>query len=142
MKNILVAYDFSDDSNKAVQQAIIIAEKFHSHIWLLHVADPEPEFIGFESGPHTTRDQVALELRTEHKELQKTAALLKNSYENITPILVQGSTVETILSQADKTNSDIIFIGSKSKNTLETIFIGSTSEQVVKRAKKTIMICR
>ena len=48
-----------------IDKAIEMAKAFDSKIWLLHVAAPEPEFIGFGVGPQYIRDTRAEELRKE-----------------------------------------------------------------------------
>ena len=57
MKTILVPVDFSDATEPVVETAKRIAGPFKSRIILLHVAEPEPDFIGFEPGPITVRIQ-------------------------------------------------------------------------------------
>ncbi len=141
MNNLLVAYDFSPGSDKAVQLALTIADKFDSHIWLLHVAEPDPEFVGYKPGPGSIRNQIAVELREEHKELQKTASRFSKIYSNITPIIAQGATADTIIFQANKIKANIIFIGSKGKNKLEKLLLGSVSDKVVTDAKVPVLVC-
>lgn len=142
MNNLLVAYDFSGDSDKAAQLAIKLAERFDAHVWMLHVVEPEPEFVGFKAGPGVVRGQVAQEMRKEHQELQLVTNKLKEVYSQITPIAVQGPTVDTILSQAEKLKAEMIFIGSRGKNKIETILLGSVSEKVVHRSSKPVVVCR
>ena len=45
INTILVAYDFSVHSDRALESAITIAKKFDAKIWLIHVAEPEPDFV-------------------------------------------------------------------------------------------------
>ncbi len=142
MNNLLVAYDFSPDSDKAMNLALTIADKFDSHIWLLHIAEPDPEFVGYKPGPDSIRCQIAIELRKEHKELQKRASHFSEIYSNITPIIAQGATADTIISQANKIKADIIFIRSKGKNKLEQLLLGSVSDKVVTDAKIPVLVCR
>lgn len=142
MNKLLVAYDYTSSSDVAIKLAISIAEKFQSHIWLLHVVEPEPDFIGYTPGPQNVREQVAIEYHNEHKKLQSLAGELKNRYSNITPISAQGAVADTILSQADKKNVDLILIGSTGKSKLKSILLGSVSEYVVKNSNKSVLVCR
>ena len=142
MDTLLVAYDFSDSSKKAAQFAIKLAEKFHSHIWLLNVVEPEPEFIGFKTGPKTVREQVALEYHADYKKLQDLEKELRKNYSNISALSVQGATVDTILSQADKLDASLILVGSHSKTNLKILLLGSVSENVVKSSTRPVLVCR
>ena len=142
MKNLLVAYDYSESSDIAVQTAINIAGKFHSHIWLLNIVEPDPEFLGYSPGPDTVMKQVADEYHAEHKKLQEIAMELKQEYENITALSIQGSTVDAILSQAEKLDVDMILLGSKGKGSLKSILLGSVSEDVVRNSNRSVLVCR
>ena len=53
MKTILVPIDFSDATAPVLAQARLFARAFGSQLVLLKVAEPEPDFVGFEPGPQT-----------------------------------------------------------------------------------------
>jgi nucleotide-binding universal stress UspA family protein len=55
MKQILAALDLSAVSDAVVDRAVSIARAFTARLVLLHVAAPDPDFVGFEAGPRTTR---------------------------------------------------------------------------------------
>ena len=67
---LLVAIDFSDNMDTVVAQARTIAEALAAKVWLVHVADPEPAFVGYDVGPQYERDAVAEKFRQEHSALQ------------------------------------------------------------------------
>ena len=77
MKNILVAIEFEDKDSKLINKAKEMAEKFGSKVWIVHVAEPDPDFVGYEVGPQYIRDFRGKELRKEHKLLQKLTTKLK-----------------------------------------------------------------
>ena len=62
MKNILVPIDLSPITDITVEFAARFAKGFGSKIWLVHVAAPDPDFVGFGTGPKYVRDQRADEL--------------------------------------------------------------------------------
>ncbi len=68
-KNILVAVDFNDAVGKILGYAEALALQFDSKVWVVHVADPDPDFVGYEPGPQYIRDFRAEELREEHKKI-------------------------------------------------------------------------
>ncbi|NOR45584.1 MAG: universal stress protein, partial [Candidatus Delongbacteria bacterium] len=55
MKNILAPIDFSDVSEKVIFEAAEFAKAFSCKLWLLHVAAPEPDFVGYTVGPKEER---------------------------------------------------------------------------------------
>lgn len=70
MKNILVTIDFEEKGQVLIEKAAELAEKFNAKLWLVHVAAPDPDFIGYDVGPQYVRDVLAKDLRNEHKLLQ------------------------------------------------------------------------
>ena len=71
MKKILVPVDFSNVTDSTLQAAARLAGALKAELTLLHVAAPEPEFIGYETRPATVRQAVAHQLSAEHKHLQE-----------------------------------------------------------------------
>jgi K+-sensing histidine kinase KdpD len=78
MKNILVTIDFEEKGQVLIDKAAEMAEKFNAKLWLVHVAAPDPEFVGYEVGPQYVRDVLAKDLREEHKLLQNFSSQLKD----------------------------------------------------------------
>lgn len=58
MKNILVAVDLDASSQLLIHAAAEQAEKINAKVWVLHVADPEPDFVGNKAGPQYVRDYL------------------------------------------------------------------------------------
>jgi len=140
MKNIAVAIDFSAVTGAVVEQAALLARAFRAHLWLIHVAAPEPEFVGYEPGPQTVRDQRALELRVEHRSLQALTERLRAEEIEATALLIPGPTVETILHEAEKTKADVIVLGSHGHGFLRRALLGSVSEGVLHDARRPVLI--
>ncbi len=140
MINILAAIDFSEISSTVIDQAAAIAKSFSSKLWLIHVAAPEPDFVGYGTGPQTERDWRAQTLREEHRYLQDKALELEKAGIKVTPLLVQGATVETILNEAAKLKAEMIVIGSHSRSALYKTLVGSVSEGIVRQASCPVLI--
>lgn len=64
--NILVSLDISESSDKVVAAASKLAQAMSAKLYLMHVAEPEPDFIGYGIGPQTVRDSVSEEFHKEH----------------------------------------------------------------------------
>lgn len=139
---ILVAYDFSVVSKNALEVAVTIAEKFDAHIYILHVADPEPGFVGYEVGPDAVRDQMATKYHAEHKKLQSDANQIRGMYQNVTAILAQGSIVETILLEANKLGVEMIVVGAGNKGKLKEVILGSVSKGVINESSLPVLTCK
>jgi nucleotide-binding universal stress UspA family protein len=140
MKNILVTIDFNSMEQLLVDKAFQLAEKFDSKIWLLHIAAPDPDFVGYEVGPQYIRDFRASELRKEHKLLQGFTDALKKKGTNAEGLLVQGATIEVIMEEAKKLNADLIITGHQEHSFLYQAFMGSVSRETMKKSKIPVLI--
>lgn len=140
MKNILVTIDFITNEQILIDKAFQLAEKFDSKIWLIHIAAPDPDFVGYEVGPQYIRDSRASELRKEHKLLQEHANALKVKGINAEGLLVQGPTVEMILKETVKLNIDLIIVGHHKHNFIYNAFVDSVSRETVKNSKIPVLV--
>lgn len=132
---ILAALDFSEVTEKVLDQGERLAEALSAELVLLHVAAPDPEFVGFEAGPETTRQARARELRDEHRRLQEMADALRARGLSAMALLIQGPTVEKILAEAERLGAQFIVIGSHGHGVLHRALLGSVSEGVVRGAR-------
>ena len=67
---LLVAVDFSDSSRIVIDYVKDLANALSGKIWLLHVAEPDPEFVGYDVDPPEMRDVVARRFHREHQQIQ------------------------------------------------------------------------
>jgi nucleotide-binding universal stress UspA family protein len=98
------------------------------------VSAPDPDFVGYEAGPQSVRDQRAQRLRDEHRELQRSADRLRAGGIQATALLIQGPTVEKILSEAERVAADFIVMASHGHGAVHRALLGSVSEGVLRHA--------
>ncbi|MAX71544.1 MAG: universal stress protein [Flavobacteriaceae bacterium] len=134
MKNILVAIDLDGNEQKLLDKAYEFGKAFNAKVWLIHIAAPNPDFVGFEAGPQYIRDERATELREEHQQLQVYADALYNKGIEADGLLVQGATLDMILEESKKLNIDLIIIGHTEHNFIYKAIYGSVSLETVKQA--------
>ncbi len=135
MKNILVALDTDGDAVSLISHAEKLAEKFDAKIWLLHIATPEPDFVGYEVGPQYIRDFRAQELKEEHRHLQELAGKLRGRGLEADSLLIEGPTIEMILEEAKVLKVDLIVIGSHDHSFLYNALVGNTTSGLLKKSK-------
>jgi nucleotide-binding universal stress UspA family protein len=140
MRSILVPVDFSAVTTSVIEHARRIAEAFSSKVCLLHVAAPDPAFVGWDPGPDVVRHQRATDLREEHRQIQDLAQSLREAGIEAQSLLVQGSTVETILERAEKLQADLIIVGSHGHGALYRALLGSISEGIVRHSPCPVLI--
>jgi nucleotide-binding universal stress UspA family protein len=140
MKNILVPVDFSPVTLAVMKQAEAMARCVDGKLWVIHVAAPDPDFVGLDIGPKHVRDWRAAQLREEHRGIQTMALELEERGLDVTPMLVQGPTVELLLNEADKLGIDMIIMGSHGHGALYNALVGTVSEGVLHKAKCPVLI--
>jgi len=140
MKNILVGVDFSDLSAPLVTLATSVAQAHGAAIHLLHVADPDPDFVGYDTGPQATRDAVAEKHREHHRSLQLLADELRAKNIAADALLVQGPTIEKIVGEAERLGADLIMLGAHNKGLVSRVLLGSVSEGVLHAARIPVLI--
>lgn len=140
MKNILLGIDFHDKTEDLIQHSVDFAKKIGAKLWLLHVASPDPDFVGFEAGPQFIRDERAEKLWDEHKKLWKYTQNIEQQGVDADGLLIQGATIETILEESIKLNIDLIIAGYHEHNFLYNAFFGNTSIQIIKESKIPVLV--
>jgi nucleotide-binding universal stress UspA family protein len=157
---ILVGVDGSKNSEKALDYALEIAEKFSASILILNVFQPPPEF-GYQSKmpsqlpasgypQDTISDQSNMstfikDLRKMHEAVLFKAAeraiKLKPKLE-ITTELEEGNTPSQIIATAVNGGFDLIVVGHMGDSPIKEFLLGSTSERVVHQARCAVLIVK
>jgi len=156
---ILVCIDGSEKSQKTLDYALEVAEKFSASIHLLNVFQPPPEF-GNQSNMFQpavsgySQEQTVYaanivsfmkELRWIHEtllsEATDRATKLKPSLK-ITSELKEGDSPSLIVETAVNGHFDLIIIGHKGDSKFNELFLGSTSERVAHQSKCAVLIVK
>jgi len=140
MKNILVTIDFDLKTSILIDKAYELAKAFDSKIWLVHIAAPDPDFVGYQVGPQYIRDSRAHELREEHRQLQEYTKELTKKNIDAEGLLIQGATIEMIILESQKLNIDLIIAGHHKHNFLYKAFVGSVTREIIELSKIPILI--
>ena len=140
MRTILAAIDFSAVTDEVVSRSTSLARAFGARLVLLHVAAPEPDFVGFDPGPKEVRDSRAAELRDEHHQLQTLSEGIREEGLDAKALLVQGPTVETILAEAKRLDAEMIVVGSHGRGAVYRALLGSASEGVIRASQLPVLV--
>lgn len=140
MKSILVAVDFTDVTSEVVAEAERLAKAFGAELSLIHVAEPNPDFVGYEAGPKSVRDAEAKHLREEHRQLHELAEKMRGDGLEVRGLVVQGPTVEKIIEEVDKLKADIIVMGNHQHGPLHRFFLGSATEGVIRENRCPVLV--
>ena len=138
MKTILVPVDFSDTTTAVIDMANKFAATFGSRVVLLHVSEPEPDFVGFEPGPMAVRQTIARDLKAEHQKVEELKASC--GIANVLALHIQGPAIEKILSTAADHGAELIVMGSHGHGALYELLVGSVTAGVLKGAKCPVLV--
>ena len=140
MKNILSLIDFTEVSDQVVEHAGQLAKFNNGKCWILHIAAPDPDFVGYEVGPQYIRDDRAASLKGEHQKLENYKNKLVAQGIDCEKLLIQGSTNSTISSEIARLNIDAIVLGRHGRSKLHHLLMGSVCEYVLKHVDLPLLI--
>jgi nucleotide-binding universal stress UspA family protein len=134
--NIVLAYDGSEYSQKALQRAKVIAERFEATLWLVHVFRNPSDLLGYtdyeklfakrKSAAQAVLDDARQQLgRTTFKVQEK---------------LQDGLETESILKVAENCKADLIVMGTRGLGTVKGLLVGSVSRKVIHYAECPVMV--
>ena len=144
IRRILVPTDFSKYSDKALSEALEIAETFDSEISLVHIIRGESGFSILESFDEATQKKVRekLEKKTEvafSKQIEKFPLSKKIK---IKTNVSKGVPYKEILEFQKNINPDVIVVSAHGRSGFEDFFFGSTSEKIVRRATCSVLVVK
>jgi len=142
---ILVPTDFSQFSDRALAQALDIAQEYKAQIYVLHVV---PEKIGHSIDDYglTPRSIKQMETRMiagARKKLQKEIDKFPqiNNVEVFTEVAI-GNPSEVILNAQKDKNIDLIVISSLGRTGLAKYFLGSVARNVLKGSTCPVLLTK
>ena len=143
-KNILVPTDFSEYSDKALQQAIDIAKQFKSKIYLLHIIGLVIQCTVDYCLPPQTVDQVENESVSSAKKMitEQLAKFPDSKSIAITADIRKGTPYEEILKDQQEKKIDLVVIASHGKTGLLSHLMGSVAEKVLRNVKCPVLLVR
>jgi len=151
-KKILVAYDGSEQSKRAIDYAADMASSCGGTLLVLTVVPrvnlPIFPDEGFGSAPLTTmqdfeiyREQMRVMYQLSQDEIMKNLAEHFPKLE-AEAILLDGRPSSTIVEQAEKNRVDLIVMGSRGIGGISGWILGSTSRRVVESCTKPVLVIK
>ncbi|MBA4394340.1 MAG: universal stress protein [Desulfobacca sp.] len=136
-KKVLVAYDGSEDSKKALEIALELSRKFDSEVHLLTIIEQLPHYAA-------TIGEVKEALAEITKEIEKQQTLVcEEARERGIELkcrILPGHEVEAIIAYAQKGNFDALLLGRKGRSAILHTQSGSTAVQITTHAPCTVIL--
>ena len=134
ISKIVVATDFSDASDRAVDYALSLAETMNAELVLVH-AYGLPLY-GFPDGVLLPSPEVAANISDVAQEaLGRTLEKAKRRYARVTSVLRDGDAREEVEAVARDIGADLIVTGSRGRGAFKRWVLGSVAEQIVRTSK-------
>jgi nucleotide-binding universal stress UspA family protein len=137
LERVLVAYDFSDDAERALSFALSLAQEYQAELHLLHVL-PKPTQEGPEIawGPESKEGAYHQAARRLQKAIRAEAYL----WCKVKHAVRWGRPYQEILAYAKEEQIDLICMGANGKNfSLEGLF-GSNVDRVLRQAPCPVLV--
>jgi nucleotide-binding universal stress UspA family protein len=140
ISKILVPVDGSDNSFRALDQALFIAKSTGAAVTAIHVID-RPPTVYVES--QKLLDELMSNYRKESaKILDKSQEKAKEKGVAIDTVLAEGDPATNISGYAEKEGFDLLVIGSRGLGRFRAAVLGSTSNKVLHHTKCSVLITK
>ncbi|HEY0762837.1 MAG TPA: universal stress protein [Pyrinomonadaceae bacterium] len=139
LNRILVAHDFSADSELALKYGVSLAQEYQAELHLLHVLSKEerdqPELAWAQAGSESGYKNAALQLQ---------AAIPKEAFlwSRIVNAVSCGKTYHEVLTYAKEHDIDLICMGAGSTRSILGALFGSNTNCVLRQAPCPVLVAR
>lgn len=131
---ILIAIDFSENSECAFDYALTLATRFDAELTIIHVINEPVDLRGFYV-PHISFEQLEKEIEESAVKMMETFCSTKlGTFSNYKTVIVTGIPCDEIIAAATKMDASMIVLGTHGRTGLDRILFGSTAERVVRSA--------
>jgi nucleotide-binding universal stress UspA family protein len=143
MKRILVPIDFSKEAENAARVAAHIARKTGSEIYLVHMLElPVTTVDPAEMNAISSEPQIIYFMKLAHEKFEKFISLPFFKGLKVVESVQFQHAFSGIIAESEKSNIDLIVMGSQGASGLQEMFIGSNTEKVVRRSKIPVLVIK
>ena len=143
---ILVPTDFSEYSDRALEQALDIAQQYHAKVFLLHVIHDEMHHsVAFDFG---LSEEVWRQIKDRH--VAETKEKLRNQLDKfaqakeveVVANVRQGVSYDEILKEGKEKEIDLIVIASLGRTGIAKYLIGGVARNVLRGSKCPVLLTK
>lgn len=146
-KRIMVAIDDSFVTSKVLDSAIESARQHGAKLSICHALD-QTIFAQREAAIMLSKSvgQVTLNLKESAQEfVGKAAAIAREAGIDVETLIVEselGHVADMLANAAADWQADLLIVGTHSRRGLERFFVGSVAEQLVRKARTSLLLVR
>ena len=151
LTRVLVAIDFSAQSELALQQAVAVATQAGAALELLWVQDripagtatPGAMHAKVPASPSDERDQALADVHDQSAaRLEDLARQARARDLTVTHHVARGHADEAIVARAAEQDADLVVVGTRGLTGLKRFFLGSVAEKVVRASPTSVLVAR
>lgn len=139
--NLLVAYDGSEQSIRALKTGIEMARSWNATLEVVHVFDIPMLIVGEAMIPPPVENSVAIAQEADNLAAEAQSILSAAGMQAEVTVL-QGDPGRRIIETAKEKQTDLIIIGSRGLSGLREMFLGSVSSYIVKHSEVAVHILK
>ena len=138
-KHILIAYDGSAHSQRALERGLDLAQLTQAEVTLVTVFGRVPDYLGYPQ-----YDVLVAHLTLEAQQTAARAAEYAKTrgFDHARVEVLDGPVTETILRVADTRGCDCVVLGSHGRGDVVGLLLGSVSDRVAHYAKVPVLIIK
>jgi len=135
-KNIVMAVDGSEYSNRALNHANALAERFEATLWLVHIFPHTSDLLGYEDFEKLFSRRKSAGQTVLDEARQRLGEVTFKVREE----LQEGPEAESVIAIAKNCQADLIVMGTRGFGTIKGLVLGSVSRKVVHSAFCAVMV--
>ncbi|MFC7063461.1 universal stress protein [Halobacillus seohaensis] len=138
-KNILLATDGSEHSNRAIDQTLKMVSPYKDevHIELIYAVDGEKS----KKDVLKHGDSHTATAKRKEKFLD-TVQIIEGEGVKSDITILHGEPAESLIKYANEGNYDCVVIGSRGRNKFQTLILGSVSHKLLKYVTKPVIVVK
>ena len=137
---LLVPVDGSENSLRALEEAIFLSKKLDAQITALHVMEKAPTVY---IHPQKELEELLKNYRKESEQiLEKCQQIGKNNRIELNMAISEGDVASKIIQYAEKGRFDMVVMGHRGSGKFKEMVLGSVSEKVLHQTKCSVLIVR
>jgi universal stress protein A len=141
-ERILIAIDFSENSDYAFDYALTLARQFQSELTVMHVINEPVDLRGFYV-PHISFEQLEKEIEEGAEKMMESFCREKmGDFARYKTDIVTGIPYEEINRKAEASGASLIVLGTHGRKGIDHLIFGSTAERVVRSATCPVLTIR
>jgi nucleotide-binding universal stress UspA family protein len=141
LRTVVIGTSLGEESDPVVRAGLAVARAAGARVHLVHAAEIEPVFVGFEAGlaPQFSQQQIAWR----REGLRQQIARLGVDRPELAGITVEmGVPYRILLEAARAAGADLIVVGATESGAFAAEVLGSTADRVIRKSACPVLVAR